>query len=379
MNIIELCDEKTCTNCTACISVCPIQCITMEKSHEGFTYPIIDHNVCIKCDKCTKSCHILNDNNLNEIGNVYAAWSNNSDIRKSSSSGGLFSELAEYTLSMNGTVFASAFDNDLQLSFSEFNNINDITRYKGSKYVQSELRDSFLKIKKRLNNGTNVLFVGTPCQVSGLYSFLGKKYTNLLTIDLICHGVPSQQIFDKYISNCLGSKKSKHKNFYFRYEKGQGFELKTDRKNFSTNKYYFISAYKKNLMHMYSCYSCKYTEPKRIADITLGDFWGLKSLEINEPINRGISLVILNSDEGKKAFENIKSKISFYENNITEAIEGNLNLSKPSNLPEGRDTFYKDFFNLSENAIIKKYKLNQTLKDYIRPFKRKIEEITHGK
>lgn len=371
MHKIELCGNDKCTQCYACVNSCTKGAITMIKSSDGFKIPQIDRNVCSECGACVNSCHCINSSlEYKRPIKTLACWTKILSDREKSSSGGAFSVLARKVIDEGGIVFGACMDENLQVRHIGIEKESDIILLQGSKYVQSYLGNIYKQVKEHLRNGRKVLFTGTPCQVGGLLTFLKKKYENLLTCDLVCHGVPSQESFDIYIDK-IGIR-DKSKCFNFRYTKGWGMQLsrQTNRKSrlrvLSPRKAYYYRAFEKGYMFSEACYSCAYARPERVADFTLADFWGIGKAEpFLHPVNKGISMMLVNSDEANKLISGCYN-LFFEERTLNEAIQGNHNLSKVSCRPVGRDAYYEDSKKMSINKLCCKYAIEATLRDYFR-------------
>ena len=385
MSKIELCDINSCTQCHACESICPKKCITFKMGEGGFYVPEIDRESCVECGACMKACHQLNQTKTKQIPlHTYAAWSLDNDIRTSSSSGGVFSEIARFVFDKDGIVVGAVMSEELKVCHTFASNMKELFAMRGSKYVQSDLTGVYVKVKNYLKDGRFILFTGTPCQVGGLYSFLKTDYENLITCDLVCHGVPSQQSFDTYCEKA--GLKNKVAEVTFRYTKGWGLQMATRShlvspsqggdykwKNISPNKSYFLRAFTSGLMFNEACYSCYYATPKRVSDITLADYWGIGTvMPFNHSTRKGVSLLLANTEKGQDAVK--KSRSLFIEERpLDEAVKGNDNLSHCSARPSGRDSYCKDAEIMSISDLSKKYGLEPTYKDYLRPLKRKLQ------
>lgn len=371
--LIQLCNSSNCTQCSACVFSCPKHCISWEENSEGFKIPNINKDKCIECGACIRACHQLTESTsvFNAPLLTYAAWSLNKNIRQNSSSGGLFSELAKIILENGGFVFGAAFSDELKVVHISVTSEAELFKLQGSKYVQSDIGDSFPRIDEILKHGKKVLFSGTPCQVAALKKYLKKDYDNLFTIDLICHGVPAQKTFDLYL-NSIDIFPKPADVFSFRNTNGWGFAMSYNGHNIKVKDSYYIRAFNRGLMFNEACFNCKYATSKRVGDITLGDFWGLGATNpFSHPKTGGISCVIVNTLKGKKWLEAI-SNIFLEERNLNEAIEGNHNLHSPSNRPKDRDTYLIDCENLSKSELQEKYDLSPNFRDYFRPYKYKI-------
>lgn len=330
-----------------------------------------------------KSCHQLsNVDNFNDNSpKVYAGWIKDKSIRAKSSSGGVFSALALEIIKEEGVIFAATMTEDLKVKHISVNNEQDLESLRGSKYLQSDIGETYAKVKFELNLGRQVLFVGTPCQVAGLKTYLSKKYENLLTVDFICHGVPSQEAFDIYCKR-IGINSHETQKISFRYTEGWGFYTRKIVLNAKTNKIhkysipiahdYYMRAFSKGLMFSKACYTCKYAKLERVSDITIADFWNLgNEVPFNYKQERGVSLVLGNSSKGIQFLKHIEN-LFLEERGIDEAIKGNYNLTHKSHCPDGRETYFEDSKNLSIKDLQKKYRIQPSLRDYLRPLKRKI-------
>lgn len=335
--MIKIVDKSKCCGCFACYNICPNGSISMSKDEEGFVYPKVDESLCVNCGLCETICPIANYKTSNFAPIAYAAYSKNDITRKNSSSGGIFSILSENIIESGGVVYGAAFDEQYNVRHYGTSSIKDIEKLRGSKYVQSEIGETYKSVKKYLENNTIVYFSGTPCQIEGLLNFLGKNYENLITQDIICHGVPSENVWAKY-----NKRFGKLKIFSFR-DKSTGWEKYSIRANntltLASNSSYmtaFINGYSLRP----SCYKCKFCNVSRNSDITLGDLWGANNIVPKMNDDKGLSLVVLNSEKGRLLFESvdvIKTKI-----NLEDAIRYNPSYVTPTMKPKNRDKFMKD-------------------------------------
>lgn len=348
----HLCDNTTCTGCSACFNACPVGAISMQPdSIEGFYRPAVDSEKCIKCLKCEDSCPIINPVQPHaESDSVFAAWHLDEDIRRTSSSGGAFSALAQSVLDENGIVIGASYDDDLNLSHIAIEAAGDLKKLRASKYFQSYVGDSYKKAIEYLKAGRKVLFCGTPCQIAGFRSFLGnKQYDNLILVDFVCHGVPSPNYFKAYL-NWIEEKYGKIKYFSFR-NKNKGwydalrvaFGAKTTVMKGKYDAYWV--GFNGNLCLQEACYDCHFLGKKRNSDITIGDFWGIgKSIPFGHKsqIEKGVSMIIVNTSKGSRLLDAASSRLEMYQRSMEEVITGNMAMIKPSFRPKVRDEFYKD-------------------------------------
>lgn len=355
-------NKYECCGCSACEQICPKSCISLKKDEEGFLYPEKDASTCIDCGLCEKVCPF--SDNYTETTNtdpeVYAAYDESSRTR--SSSGGVFYTLAKYVIEeKRGWVFGAAFADHFQLQHIGVNNIQDVEKLRGSKYLQSKMGDTFLQIKRLLTDGVFVLFVGTPCQVAGLRAFLRKPFDNLFTADLVCHGTPSQQMFDYHINYLERKHKAKLTSYKFRYENGWGGCEITDFANPEKHKMlptYELSPYLYSFMYAltyrYSCYNCRFAKIPRQGDITLADYWGVKEFFPQVNAEKGVSLVLINSQHGLDIWNAVQSQCISYKSNIVDAAKYNGNLTKKSVEPAIRKTIYSRVANEGYDSLAKR-------------------------
>ena len=373
---IKIVEKNMCTGCHSCSNACPRKCISMQFDNEGFLYPIIDASKCINCGMCESVCPIIYHRNpSNELKLTFAAYHNDEQLRLQSSSGGIFSAIVEQIIDMGGVVFGAAFDNKYNVVHTYVESKNELLKFRGSKYVQSKIGDSYQKAKMFLDSGRIVYFSGTPCQIAGLYSFLRKSYDNLITQDLICHGVPSPMVWLKYIEYREKMANSSIKNISFR-SKISGwnnfsilFEFKNGTKYSSiisngNSDDPFMKLFLKNYCLRPSCYDCQFKKIHRHADITLADFWGIQSVLPNFDDDKGVSAILIHSDKGKKAFELINDKITFKKTDFNKTYNWSYVNSSP--LPTGRDKFMnsisKERFEDSYLKLMRFLKRNQIIK-----------------
>lgn len=359
--MIKINDKNKCCGCHGCMNICPKNAITMAEDEKGFKYPKIDKDKCVDCNLCEKVCPIINkkDNKNNPI--AYAAYNKDENIRLESSSGGIFTLLANYILENDGIIFGAAFNDDFQVSHIEINNKDELYKLRTSKYVQSSINDTYKKTKEYLNKGVIVLFTGTPCQIEGLYKFLQKSYENLYTQDIICHGVPSPRVWREYLNYRSKKDSKKPLQINFRYKdngwKQYSLFFKYNSGEYKTNHQddLFMKAFLKDVCLRDSCYNCTFKDKHRKSDITLADFWGIDNIDESMDDNKGTSLVVLNSEKGKDLFNNISNKIIYKEVDFEQSIKYNPSMYKSVKLPKERDEFFKNFEKLEFDKLVKKY------------------------
>lgn len=359
--------SKYCAECNACIEICKHNAITFVENEEGFSYPFIDESKCINCHLCEQVCPLRHTTEiLHNEGLVLAAQSRNKSILRSSSSGGIFSHLSQYIIKNKGIVYGAAWDNKFQLRHIGIENINDLDQLKGSKYVHSQINHTYKEIREHLKNNRLVYFTGTPCQVGGLRLFLKHDYPNLLTTDLVCHGTPSQKLFNKIVAEIEKSRKGKIKSYYFRDKSILGwncasssFRLNNKKVIYDTNmRAYFLAFIKGDITRM-DCYKCPFSCSKRVGDITLADYWDIEKQHPDFPnISKGVSLIIINTEKGQKIWNQIQNETYFTQSSIEKVLQTcNTNLKHPTIQPKTRFTTYHKAFN----------NYNEFIKSYIRP------------
>lgn len=279
---MNICERSNCTGCGSCFNICPTSAIEMVENEQGFIEPRIDEKKCINCGLCKNKCPSINSIKTEKIKETYAATSKNNETVLKSSSGGIFSEIANYVIENNGCVFGAAFDENLQVEHIFIEKKEEIIKLSGSKYIQSNTGTTYKAAKKELEKGRSVLYTGTPCQIAGLKSFLGKEYPSLITVDLICHGVPSQNFFNKYIEYISKGKKITNYNFRHKEKNDTNCMILTYKlnnkiikiKNPFVDSYYY--AFLNGYIYRDNCYQCKYANCNRIGDITIRRFLGSK-------------------------------------------------------------------------------------------------------
>lgn len=353
MNNISLVNHKNCFSCRSCLYSCPKNAIEMKESSEGFFYPYINEK-CVDCGICVKVCPtektFIRDI-PEQIGKLVYLQDENK--LKDSSSGGAFSGFAEHILKKNGVVFGAAYDDELNVNQVYVEKIEDLYRLKGSKYVESFTNDSFVKTKEFLESDRYVLYSGTPCQIAGLKSFLRKDYGKLITIDLICHGVPSRKLFNKYLV-WLGKKHGGKVVYYGFRDKDVGgwscggkFKTKTKTKTktseSSCDPYY--ASFLRGETYRESCYSCPYSSLYRPGDITIGDFWGVEKYFPDLQCDNGVSCCIINTKKGKDFFYSSEDLFYTQDAKLNDIVENNHNLSSSTIRPKNRDFIYESIQN----------------------------------
>lgn len=344
--MIQIIDKSDCCGCSACVQTCPRQCISFIEDDHGFGYPIVDEKNCVNCHLCERVCPCLNQNEKKEPLKVYAAINPNTEIRKISSSGGIFTMFAESVLAEGGVVFGARFDDKWEVIHDFIENAEEIDAFRGSKYVQSYIGDTFKEAKAFLKEGRKVLFSGTPCQIAGLKKYLLKDYENLITVDIVCHGVPSPKIWREYHEslNISNEKEIYHKsketgwNSYSLVIKDNNGNLCFKEKA-SQNAY--LQSFKRNYILRPSCFSCPSKAGKSASDITLGDFWGIENSNTSLDFKEGVSYIGVNTIKGLSLLESlsvIKEKMGY-----DMLVKYNPCILYSTSIPNDSEKFWEDY------------------------------------
>ena len=357
-------EKRDCCGCSACANICPHGAIEMVENSEGFLYPKIDQSKCVNCGLCKKTCPILNKINDNfKTPDCYAAMADD-EIRKVSSSGGVFSIIAEYILNKNGYICGCTFDLDeLKAKHIIINSKEELYKLRGSKYLQSDIGNIYQEVKKILDNDNYLLFSGTPCQVAGLKLFLRKTYEKLLTVDILCHGVPSQKVYNKYLKELLKTKEEKILNINFR-DKKEGWSTSLTTTTTTTTTTYSNKQFKDNYMQLFlsnislrqNCTDCKYCTTQREGDFTIADFWGIDNYDKNLNDGKGTSLVLVNNKKAQSVYSEIQNKFNQSEKvPLKYAILGNRNLYAPHKVHAKRNEFFENLDKYTLKQLVNMY------------------------
>ena len=382
---MSICNLDKCTGCAACVNVCNHQAITMMENNQGFLYPNVNETKCVNCNLCKQVCPVNYPTKPNDYLRVYAALVKDDAERAKSTSGGVFACLAKKVIKAGGYVYGVIVDESLVVRHAEAHSMEELEHQKNSKYVQSDIGLSYQQAKKQLINGEQVLFSGTPCQIAGLRNYLKKDYPNLLTVDILCHGVPSPGLFRKYVKSEEEIAGYKMKKILFR-SKAVGWKKLFCVRIFENNAEAdwgdtFVPGFLKNYYLRESCYSCEYTTEKRQGDITLGDYWGYQESapDFIEDDDKGISLVIINTETGQNAFKNIHKEIAFTARTMDDAKYENPVLYKPCKKPENYFSFWYDVENMLWSELAKKYMQPQDKIDWMSKELREYYDIPFAK
>lgn len=384
-------DKKDCCGCGACMNICPVQAIKMIEDEDGFIYPSINREKCIECFLCKKHCGYQNFSSQNMPLETFVAQSTNSSLQLSAS-GGVFSSISTNFLQNDGIVYGVSLEyknNMLEPEHICINNLDDLIKLQGSKYIQSKINYSYKNIKKSLKEGKKVLFSGTPCQIEGLKAFLGKPFPNLYCIDLICHGVPNAKFFQSYISYLESKISDKIIDFKFR-DKDSGWGLTGKgytAKGYTTKgRFFHIPCYESSYYEFFlqsficrlNCYTCKHSNCHRVGDITIGDFWGVEReyphlfIENGGVINsqKGVSCIIVNNEKGKELLSIYGKSLFLFQSDYQVAAKYNAQLSRNCKYnPDMRQKIlnaYKDNGYAGVEALFSKFRMKMKVKNSLK-------------
>lgn len=369
---------QNCSSCAACANVCARNAISMQLDAEGFYRPVIDAEKCVKCGMCERTCPwnkpIENPNIAKVSPKTLAAYAKDESIRLQSSSGGIFTILAERILDDGGVIVGVAQMTPTRFGHVIVDNKIDLAKLRGSKYVQADVGLVYRDVRSLLKARRKVLFSGTPCQVAALYAVLGNVATsdNLFTVDVVCHGTPSVKVFEKYIAEIEKDKLVLVKSTRFR-DKRMGWRLFSMTSSLNTisgdcfqfsktlREDKFMRVFLENVCLNTSCTDCHYGKLPRVADITLGDYWNIAYVHPQMDDDKGTSVVLLNNNHGSALFESVKDKLSVCESNIEKAIAGNSCIIRSSKRHPKQKKFFADLDKYTLDQLIMKYCPNPSL------------------
>lgn len=349
-------NKYDCNGCSACSLICPQKCIEMVEDNEGFIYPYIDEKKCINCNLCRNKCRLLINTESNKI-KFYAGYNLDENDRLKSSSGAIFPLLAKHVINNNGIVFGAYYDEHMNVRHGFADTLEDCKKFKGSKYVRSNIIGIFQKVKEFLDSDRFVLFTGTPCQVNGLNIFLNKKYDKLVRCDIICHSNPSPKVLRKYINSITKKYKSNVIDLEFRNKKNGWRKynptIVLEKKNKSIYDHLYLNAFGNGIISRPSCYKCEFTSTNRASDITIADFWGVDKFNPELDDNKGTSLIIVNTEFGQKIFNKISKSLKYVEIDSEKAFKYNHN--KPVLMNPNRQKLFNKIDDPNFIKYLKKY------------------------
>ncbi|MDD4274334.1 MAG: Coenzyme F420 hydrogenase/dehydrogenase, beta subunit C-terminal domain [Desulfobacter postgatei] len=355
-----------CTGCSACFSICPQSCIEMKSDDDGFLYPNICSAKCNNCGMCVNVCPVLNKDKVSRSRTTvaYAAQNKDINILSESTSGGVFTAIATLILFKGGVVFGASYDKHFNVKHIFIDDKEGLKKFRGSKYVQSDIGDSFRIAKNHLIKGKLVCFSGTPCQIEGLLMYLGKAYTNLITIDVVCRGVPSPKVWQKYLNYHITKKGCKIENAMFRNKEKFGYAFSTmalafkdgSKLTMGRDLEFYKKAFFKNLISRPCCHICHFKSIERVSDFTLFDCWHIGEYDRSMDNNKGATAVLIHTDKGVDYFNQIKHSLTCVAVDVSRAVklDGVMVLHSPPVSPK-RESFFRDIDKLSIPLLIEKY------------------------
>ena len=358
----QLAPQNQCTGCTACESICPHRCIHMVSDIEGFSYPIVDNTVCVNCGLCQSVCPVLHHPKTpNLYTRAYAAICTQEEIRLKSTSGGVFTLLAKWIFDRGGVVFGAAYDEDFSVRHCVISREDELQKLRTAKYAQSTLGDTFAKVYDELKSGKYVLFSGTPCQIVGLQAYLKKPRERLITVDVVCHGVPSPKVWQHYIAyrrehdapGCridainLRSKVTGWPGYSVRflYNNGTCYSARN-------NEDPFLKGFVGDYYLRPSCYECEFKGVSRNSDFTLADYWGVWSQLPEYNDGKGTSLVLVHSPVARQIWSQIQAYLRCQELDPLKSVEENPSALAASGKPQNREEFWKRYQDEDFTALI---------------------------
>lgn len=356
-------NKNNCCGCSACAQRCPQNCINMKEDDKGFVYPVVDSGLCIDCGLCKKVCFFQGIVEKQKPIECFAYYNENEKYRLKSASSGAFESLCRAFIGNEKYFYivGCTLSESLTVKHSIIDSFDDIDIFKKSKYLQSDINNTFGNIEDMLAKGGSVVFSGTPCQVQGLKQYLRKDYDNLFLVDFVCHGVPSQYIFNSYLAFLEKKHRSKVIMYEFRNkkkinEKWSNLGVKYKLANGKTMEIesaddLYMRGFLSGLYNRDCCYECEFAQTDRVSDITIGDFWGIGQVypQLSETITNGTSLILVNTAKGKSIIENLKPD-SLYKAELRDAIRENGQLSHPQTKNTSRDDFFRAFSNEGDFA-----------------------------
>jgi coenzyme F420-reducing hydrogenase beta subunit len=347
------------------MNICPKEAITMKQDADGFLFPVINNDLCIDCGMCENVCVFKTvSTTINEPLFTYVAINKNEDILSTSTSGGVFGALASLIFEKKGVVFGCAYNGHMEPEHICVDNIVSMEKIKGSKYVQSNVNSTYIVAKKYLSESKWVLFSGTPCQIAGLKSYLGMNYDKLITVDIICHGVPNASFFKGYIKYLNNRLNGEVIDFKFR-DKSQGWGLngkvvykkngKVLDKLIAPNTSYYYDYFCKGDIYRESCYECNYACGKREGDFTMGDYWGIEKVHPGIETEKGVSVLLVNSKKGVALIDDLVKHINLTKSTFEKAREQNGQLNKPTKKSDTREKIFRKWREGGYQAVANEY------------------------
>ena len=361
--LISITEKQNCCGCGACANICPTQCISMTEDAEGFLYPAVDASRCVDCGMCGSVCVFQRAEPLRQKEPAcYAAIAKDNAVRLASSSGGVFSLLAESVIASDGVVYGVAMDENMRgCSCIRVTCSSELPKLRGSKYLQADVRDAYRSVKRDLETGRRVLFSGVPCQIDGLKLFLSRDYSNLYCVEVVCHGTPSPLLWRTYLDFLEKKHRDIIRSVQFRNKAsgwrkyGLALDGETLHQNQTVSDDPYLRMFSRDYALRPSCYQCRAKALESCADLTLGDFWGIWNLEPDMHDDQGTSMVLVQSDRGAELFESIRGSLACREMPFADSIAFNAAYCKSAERPKERDTFFADLQSIPFEEMIRKY------------------------
>ena len=362
--MLEIKEKQECCGCTACVAACPKECIVMKEDQEGFLYPNIDKDKCIRCGICEKVCPILNETPEVPTEQIaYIVQNKNEKVLQESTAGGAFTSIAKYALKNNGVVFGVELDSKLVAHHIYIESEKELFRFRNSKYVQSSVGEAFRQVRSFLDQGRTVCFSGTPCQVEGLKSYLGKDYEKLITVDVVCRAVPSPLIFRKYVE--YQEKRLSDTIKYVRFrDKYYGYKYSTMNVITDKNKgnYHhgiesdpWLRAFFSNICDRPSCYHCHFRKRYRQSDFTIWDCFHVGRFSRELDNDKGATRVLVHSERGRKIFDAVKSEFNYIQMTPAAIVAGTKEMGSSIEPNERRQIFFDDAQRMNGDELFRKY------------------------
>lgn len=376
--MIKIDCKQDCCGCASCVQRCPKHCITMKEDEEGFLYPVVDEAICVNCGLCEKVCPIINRIEKLAVMEVLAVKNRNKEERMASSSGGVFIALAKEIIRKGGVVFGAVFDENWEVKHTYAETLEGVLPMMGSKYLQSRIEDTFSQARKFLKEGREVLFTGSPCQIAGLHKFLGKDYPNLLSVDFLCHGVPSPKVWRRYLEELItrqgGGKNSvlfhpivgrmTIRSISFR-SKSRGWKKYSfaltlsealadgDKNTVLLSRKHcedpYMQVFLSNIILRPSCYRCRCKNGVSHSDLTIADFWGINQLMPDFDDDKGVGLVLVNTRKGKEIFNILDMDVRV--SSLEDAERFNGGFKETVKVHPQRAKFFNEFVRNRSNVV----------------------------
>ncbi len=377
---IQINDKSKCCGCTACKSICPKNAIEMQEDEEGFLYPIVNKDECVNCGLCRKVCPILNKDKEEKFEQkAYVVNNKDEQTRKESTSGGAFTAIAEYVIEKGGVVFGAALNKDFKVEHTYVEQKEELRKFRGSKYVQSDLKDTFREAKEFLNQDRWVCYSGTPCQIEGLKKYLGKEYEKLVTVDIVCRAIPSPLVYRKYLIYQQEKLHGDINKIIFRDKRKYGYKYPTITIQNDKNLYQkgvetdpYLRSFFSNIADRPCCYDCQFKKMYRKSDITIWDCFVVENFSKELDDDKGSTRVLIHTEKGKNIYENIKSKFNAVEVSNEQLTKGMTEMFESVKENPIRKEFFENINKMNEKDFFEKYfpdnmnvKLERTMKIFL--------------